>query len=62
MLVKEVKELAESKGVKVGKMKKLEIVRAIQVAEGNTACFQTDFAPSCQEMGCLWREDCLSGK
>ncbi len=62
MLVKEIKEIAEGKGVKAGKMKKLELVRAIQEAEGNTACFQSDFASSCPEEGCLWREDCLSGK
>ena len=59
MLVKEIKAIAVSKGVKPGKLKKAELIKAIQEAEGNIPCFKTDVAKNCQEMGCLWREDCI---
>lgn len=58
MRLVEIKELAAGKGVKAGKMTKTELVRAIQQAEGNPACFATGKAAECGEMTCLWREDC----
>lgn len=59
MLVKEVKAIAADRGVKAGKMKKAELIRAIQEAEGNNTCFQSEIAPTCGEEGCLWRADCI---
>ncbi|KAF0218889.1 MAG: hypothetical protein FD174_2672 [Geobacteraceae bacterium] len=58
MTVNEIRELAKKKGVKAGKMKKSELVRAIQQAEGNPCCFDTGHAAECGEEKCLWREDC----
>lgn len=40
MTLKQVKEIAKGKGVKVGNMKKKDdIIRTIQRAEGNLDCF-----------------------
>jgi hypothetical protein len=39
MNLKDIKEIAQKWGVKAGKMKKNEIIRAIQRAEGNFDCF-----------------------
>lgn len=58
MNVNEIKEMAKKRGVKSGKMKKSELVRAIQQAEGNPCCFDTGYANDCGEAKCLWREDC----
>ncbi|MCM2359069.1 MAG: Rho termination factor N-terminal domain-containing protein [Geobacteraceae bacterium] len=58
MKIEQIKEIAKKRGVKTGKMKKGEIIRAIQEAEGNPACFDTGKADECGEMSCLWREDC----
>ncbi len=58
MKVEEIKEIAGLRGVKVGRMKKGEIVRAIQEAEGNPTCFDTAKADACGQMNCLWRQDC----
>ena len=58
MLVKEIKEIAAQQGVDVRKMKKAELVQAIQKQEGNTPCFQTGAKTTCGQLGCLWREDC----
>ncbi len=58
MNLSEIKDIAKEKGVAPGKMKKDDLIRAIQREEGNNACFGTD-ARSCGQEGCLWREDCL---
>jgi hypothetical protein len=58
MKVEEIKVIAGQRGVKVGKMKKSEIVRAIQDAEGNPTCFDTAKADVCGQTICLWRQDC----
>ncbi len=59
MTIKQIKENAKSKGIKVGNMKKENIIRAIQRAEGNFDCFGTASAGVCDQINCLWKEDCL---
>ncbi|MBI5102513.1 MAG: Rho termination factor N-terminal domain-containing protein [Nitrospirae bacterium] len=59
MNLKDVKDMAKEKGVKAGRMKKEEIIRAIQRAEGFFDCFGSAAAGECSQAGCLWREDCL---
>ena len=58
MRVVEIKEIAKKNGIKTGKLKKAELVRAIQEHEGNNACFQTA-AAACDQLGCCWRSDCI---
>lgn len=58
MKLAEIKELAAEKGVRAGKMTKADLVRAIQQAEGNPACFATGKAAECDQAACLWRPDC----
>jgi hypothetical protein len=58
MKLVEVKELAAQRGLKIDKMKKPEIIRAIQTAEGNSACFDSGTAKECGQVNCLWRTDC----
>lgn len=59
MTLKEIKEMAKEKGIKVGNMKKANIIRAIQKSEGNFDCFGTATTGMCDQMNCMWREDCL---
>lgn len=59
MNVQEVREIAKGMGVSPGKMKKMELIRSIQVKEGNSPCFQTD-AHNCDQADCRWRNDCLT--
>jgi hypothetical protein len=59
MTLKQVKEIAKTKGVKTGSMKKENIIRAIQLAEGNFDCFGSAYAGDCNQAACLWRADCL---
>ncbi|MEK6689719.1 MAG: SAP domain-containing protein [Nitrospirota bacterium] len=60
MTQKELKEKAGELGIKPKIwMKKGDIIRAIQTAEGNFPCFGTakDY---CDQLGCCFRDDCLS--
>lgn len=58
MNVAEIKEIAKLHNIKTGKTKKSELVRAIQHAEGNLACFDSGQAARCGQSSCLWREEC----
>ncbi len=58
MKLEEIKKIAKQHNIKVGKMKKAELVRAIQAAEGNDVCFETGRASGCGQANCLWRDDC----
>jgi hypothetical protein len=59
MTLKKVKDIAKTKGIKVGNMKKANIIRSIQKTEGNFDCFGTAINGECNQADCLWREDCL---
>ena len=58
MKLDDVKEVAKKLDIKVGKLKKAELVRAIQAADLNDPCFETGKAAECGQEECLWREDC----
>lgn len=58
MKLDEIREIAKQHGIKTGRMKKAELIRAIQHMEKNNPCFDTGKSSSCGQEGCLWREDC----
>jgi hypothetical protein len=58
MKLQEIKKIAQGKGIKTGKIKKQDLIKAIQRDEGNTDCFATEHAVACRQSHCLWREDC----
>ncbi len=59
MKMQEIREIAEKMGVKAGRMDKTKLVRAIQKVEGNYECFSTPYVHECNQINCLWREDCV---
>jgi len=59
MKLDEIKEIAKRHNIKAGKMKKAELVRAIQAAEGNEVCFETGIADNCGQDDCIWRGVCV---
>jgi len=59
MNMQEVREKASAYGIKAGKSKKLDLIKTIQTAEGNTACYGTALEGICDQLACLWRDDCL---
>ena len=58
MNMTQIKGVAKDRGVKPGKLKKEELIRAIQDQEGNPQCFNTNFSQACEQEECLWRGDC----
>jgi hypothetical protein len=59
MKLEEIKEIAKQYDIKTGKLKKVDLVRAIQQAENNEVCFETGLANNCGQDTCLWREVCV---
>lgn len=60
MRIQEIREIAGEMSVKAGKMKKTDIIRAIQRAEGNVDCYAVRQGHECDQINCLWRKDCMS--
>ncbi|TFG35993.1 MAG: SAP domain-containing protein [Nitrospirales bacterium] len=60
MTLKQIKEIAKEKDVRVGNMKKENIIRAVRRAEGNFDCFGTASSGYCDQTNCLWRNDCIA--
>lgn len=58
MTVKELQRIAKRFGIKPAGLKKPELIKAIQRAEGNFDCFGTADA-YCDQTSCLFRRDCL---
>jgi len=59
MKVMEIRTMARNLGVKnYSRMAKADLIRAVQVAEGNSPCYQQIF--DCRVDDCLWREECQS--
>ncbi len=58
MSVSEIKAKAKSLGITPGKMKKPELIHAIQTAEGYTPCFGRSNG-QCSNNDCCFMTDCL---
>jgi len=60
MKMTEIRKIAKEKGLKADiRMKKVELVRAIQKHEGNPQCYMTGQASRCAEANrCCWADDC----
>lgn len=59
MDIREIRKIARTKRIKTKGISKAELIRAIQVAEGNFDCFGTAGEEVCDQESCLWREDCF---
>lgn len=58
MKVQDIRTKAREMGIKPNKMKKTDLIRAIQRSEGNVECYATDRVEHCGELDCWWRTDC----
>jgi len=56
----EIQKMAKNIGINTFQMKKKDMILAIQRAENNIECFGTVRVEYCQELKCLWRDDCIS--
>jgi len=53
-----IRDIAQDRGIKAGKMSKVNLVREIQRLEGSNTCFATDINGQCEQDQCLWHDDC----
>ena len=57
MTVKEIRPIAKALNVQnYYRLRKDDLIRAVQTAEGNTDCFKK--VPGCGELDCCWRVEC----
>ncbi len=59
VILKRIKEIAKSKGINPGKMKKADLIKNIQRTEGNFDCFGTATTGYCDQQNCFWITECL---
>ncbi|MCX5871388.1 MAG: Rho termination factor N-terminal domain-containing protein [Deltaproteobacteria bacterium] len=57
MTVKEIKKIAKERGINGARMLKADLIRAIQVKEGNSPCYETGIV-ACTQTRCCWWGDC----
>jgi hypothetical protein len=57
----QIKDKAKLLGITAGKMKKTELIHAIQKAEGCTPCYGRSNG-NCPWTQCCWRGDCLTNQ
>lgn len=58
MKMVDIKRIAKRVGCNPGRLKKADLIKKIQEAEGNFPCFQTA-GDYCNQEKCSWRDDCL---
>lgn len=58
MKVQEIREMAQRMSISAAKLKKGDLIREIQKAEGNCACFGSGRSTLCGQPECLWIDDC----
>ena len=56
----DIQKMAKGLNIYTFRVKKPDMIRAIQLAENNIDCYGTARVEICGEETCLWRKDCLS--
>jgi hypothetical protein len=59
MTMPEIKEKAKELGINPGKMKKVDLIHTIQMAERCTPCYGLS-GGNCPWLQCCWRNDCFN--
>lgn len=60
MLMQEIRDRAKDFGIKTGRKSKVDIIRTIQLSEGNFSCFASAIDGDCDQLNCVWRKDCFT--
>lgn len=59
MKLQEIRSIAKQHHINSGGLSKGDLIHEIQRREGNFDCFGTACSGECNQMECLWREDCF---
>jgi len=60
MKLQVVRTIAKQQQIKPGVTSKAELIKKIQLHEGNFSCYGTATLGICDQTACLWREDCIA--
>ena len=60
MNMQEIRVIAKDYGIKTSRMSKEQLIQSIQTTEGNFSCFASAVDGECDQLECLWRDDCFS--
>lgn len=55
---KDLLKLAKQHFIFDASLSKVEVIRLIQISDGEVFCFATDGGGECTKSECIWREDC----
>jgi len=58
--MQEVRQRAKYFGIKTSRLSKIKLIQSIQLTEGNFDCFASVLNDECDQMKCVWRDDCFS--
>jgi hypothetical protein len=59
MNLNEPRSLAKTYGIRSNTLSKVQLIKSIQISQGNFDCFATAYEGECDQKGCCWREDCF---
>jgi hypothetical protein len=59
MQIMEIRDIARAHGIQPDHIFKTELIRTIQIKEGNFDCYGTAYDGICDQPECCWREDCF---
>lgn len=59
MKIGDIRAIAKSRGIPTGKQTKAELIKSIQLGEGNFDCFSSAASGECDQVGCSWRDECF---
>ena len=60
MNLQKIRAIAKQHQINSSGLSKTELIHEIQRQEGNFDCFGTASGDVCDQLGCLWREDCFA--
>ncbi len=60
MNMQEIRSRAKDFGIKTSHISKLKLIQEIQASESNFNCFASAAEGECDQMNCLWRDDCFA--
>jgi len=60
MNMQEIRGIAKDMGIKSSRLTKVDLIHTIQASEGNFSCFASATHGECDQMKCIWRDDCFA--
>ena len=61
MKFNQIDAIARTYGIRANdKVSKVQLIKSIQISEGNFPCIATAYEKLCEQTACRWREDCFT--